>query len=82
MKEAAGGAVEGAAEGVAEGVAQAASQYGEPLSEALGIYTWFAANILSSSPLLACRYEFQRVSSTHNGKNRRPFCPLRLCGGP
>ncbi len=42
-----------AAEGAAEGAAQAASQYGEPLIEALGIYTWFAENILSASPLLA-----------------------------
>lgn len=37
----------------AEGAAEAASQYGEPLIEALGIYTWFAENILSASPLLA-----------------------------
>ncbi len=42
-----------AADGAAEGAAQAASQYGEPLIEALGIYTWFAENILSASPLLA-----------------------------
>ncbi len=42
-----------AAEGAAEGAAQAASEYGEPLIEALGIYTWFADNILSASPLLA-----------------------------
>ena len=32
---------------------EGASQYGEPLIEALGIYTWFAENILSASPLLA-----------------------------
>lgn len=43
----------GAAEGAAEGAVQAASEYGEPLIEALGIYTWFAENILSASPLLA-----------------------------
>ena len=42
-----------AAGGAAEGAAQAASEYGEPLIEALGIYTWFADNILSASPLLA-----------------------------
>jgi len=33
--------------------AAAASEYGEPLIEALGIYTWFAETILSASPLLA-----------------------------
>lgn len=42
-----------AAEGGAEGAAEAASEYGEPLIEALDIYTWFAENILSASPLLA-----------------------------
>ncbi len=53
------GAAEGAADAAssaspaAEGAAQAASEYGEPLIEALGIYTWFAENILSASPLLA-----------------------------
>ena len=33
--------------------AAAASEYGEPLIEALGIYTWFAETVLSASPLLA-----------------------------
>jgi NADH dehydrogenase len=33
--------------------AGAASEYGEALIEALGVYTWFAENILSASPLLA-----------------------------
>ena len=34
-------------------VAQTASEYGEPLIEALGIYTWFAENVLSAVPTLA-----------------------------
>jgi len=33
--------------------AQAAAEYGEPLIEALGIYTWFAENVLSAAPTLA-----------------------------
>ncbi|MCF7913920.1 MAG: NAD(P)/FAD-dependent oxidoreductase [Spirochaetaceae bacterium] len=37
----------------AEGAAEGAAEYGEPLMEALGIYTWFAENVLSASPLLA-----------------------------
>jgi len=32
---------------------EAATEYGEPLIEALGIYTWFAETVLSASPLLA-----------------------------
>ena len=32
--------------------ADTASQYGEPLIEALGIYTWFAENVLSAVPTL------------------------------
>ncbi len=43
---------ESGGEAVAE-VAQAASEYGEPLIEALGIYTWFAENILSAVPTIA-----------------------------
>ncbi|MDZ7793952.1 MAG: NAD(P)/FAD-dependent oxidoreductase [Spirochaetia bacterium] len=46
----AGSAATGAA---AEGAAEGAAEYGEPLMEALGIYTWFAENVLSASPLLA-----------------------------
>jgi len=42
-----------ASEAAAEGAAEAASQYGEPLIEALGVYTWFAETVLSASPLLA-----------------------------
>ncbi len=42
-----------ATEAAAEGAAEAASQYGEPLIEALGVYTWFAETVLSASPLLA-----------------------------
>lgn len=49
---AAGSAASPAAEGAAEGAA-AASEYGEPLIEALGIYNWFAENILGASPLIA-----------------------------
>ncbi|MFP4534670.1 MAG: FAD-dependent oxidoreductase [Spirochaetaceae bacterium] len=47
-----GGSASTPAEG-AEGASEAASEYGEPLIEALGIYEWFAENILSASPLLA-----------------------------
>jgi NADH dehydrogenase len=43
---------EGGGEAAADG-AEAASEYGEPLIEALGIWTWFAENILSASPGLA-----------------------------
>jgi len=46
----AGSAATGAA---AEGAAEGAAEYGEPLMEALGVYTWFAENVLSASPLLA-----------------------------
>ena len=42
-----------AATPAAEEGAAAASEYGEPLIEALGIYEWFAENILSASPLFA-----------------------------
>lgn len=42
-----------ATEAASEGAAEAASQYGEPLMEALGVYTWFAETVLSVSPLLA-----------------------------
>jgi NADH dehydrogenase len=42
-----------AASPAAEGGAEAASEYGEPLIEALGIYNWFAENILGASPLIA-----------------------------
>ncbi len=42
-----------AASPAAEGAAQAASEYGEPLIEALGIWTWFAETVLSASPALA-----------------------------
>lgn len=37
----------------AEEGAAAVSEYGEPIIEALGIYTWFAETVISSSPLLA-----------------------------
>jgi NADH dehydrogenase len=33
--------------------AATAAEYGEPLIEALGIYTWFAENVLSAAPTLA-----------------------------
>ncbi|MFW5685637.1 MAG: FAD-dependent oxidoreductase, partial [Spirochaetota bacterium] len=46
--DAASAATPAAGEGAA-----AASEYGEPLIEALGIYTWFAETVLSASPLLA-----------------------------
>jgi NADH dehydrogenase len=46
--DAAAAATPAAGEGAA-----AASEYGEPLIEALGIYTWFAETVLSASPLLA-----------------------------
>jgi len=42
-----------AATGAVGAAAESASEYGEPLLEALGIYTWFAETILSASPLLA-----------------------------
>jgi NADH:ubiquinone reductase (H+-translocating) len=42
-----------AATGAWENGAAAASEYGEPLIEALGIYTWFAETVLSASPTLA-----------------------------
>jgi NADH:ubiquinone reductase (H+-translocating) len=32
---------------------EAAAEYGEPLIEALGIYTWFAESVLSAAPWLA-----------------------------
>ncbi|MFW5728855.1 MAG: NAD(P)/FAD-dependent oxidoreductase, partial [Spirochaetota bacterium] len=48
-----GSAASPAAEGAAEGAAEAASEYGEPLIEALGIWTWFAESVLSESPALA-----------------------------
>lgn len=35
------------------GAAAAASEYGEPLIEALGVYTWFAETVLSASPAIA-----------------------------
>lgn len=44
---------ESGGEAAAEGAAQAASEYGEPLIEALGIWTWFAETVLSASPALA-----------------------------
>ncbi|HUX11754.1 MAG TPA: FAD-dependent oxidoreductase [Spirochaetia bacterium] len=50
---AATGAVAQAATGAAQHVAAAASQYGQPLSGPWGIYTWFAQNVLSASPLLS-----------------------------
>ena len=43
---------EGGGEAAAEGAA-AAADYGEPLIEALGIYTWFAENVLSNVPTIA-----------------------------
>lgn len=42
-----------AATAAAGEAAEAASEYGEPLIEALGIYTWFAETVLSASPALA-----------------------------
>lgn len=42
-----------AAEGAGEAAADTAAAYGEPLIEALGIYTWFAESVLSASPALA-----------------------------
>lgn len=53
---AATGAVTGAvhaAAGAAQHVAAASSQYGDALTGPWGIYTWFAHNVLSASPLLA-----------------------------
>jgi NADH:ubiquinone reductase (H+-translocating) len=47
---------EGGAEAAGEAAGQAAqtaSEYGEPLIEALGIWTWFAESVLSASPALA-----------------------------
>lgn len=44
---------EGGGEGAAEAAGQAATDYGEPLIEALGIWTWFAENVLSAAPALA-----------------------------
>ncbi|MFW6261474.1 MAG: FAD-dependent oxidoreductase [Spirochaetota bacterium] len=44
---------ESAATPAAEEGAAAAAEYGEPLIEALDIYTWFAETVLSASPLLA-----------------------------
>lgn len=40
-------------EGGGEAAAGAAAEYGEPLIEALGVYTWFAENVLSAAPTLA-----------------------------
>ena len=43
---------EGGGEALAAGV-ETVSEYGDPLIEALGIYTWFAENVLSAVPVLA-----------------------------
>jgi NADH dehydrogenase len=44
---------ESAASPAAEGGGEAAAEYGDALIEALGIYNWFAENILGASPALA-----------------------------
>ncbi len=49
---AAGNAADAVA-GASAAAAETAVEYGKPLMEALGIYTWFAENILSISPTFA-----------------------------
>lgn len=50
---AASGAVADATSAASDAVAEAAVEYGQPLIEALGIYTWFAEHVLSAAPTLA-----------------------------
>ncbi|MFW5643167.1 MAG: FAD-dependent oxidoreductase [Alkalispirochaeta sp.] len=56
LEDATSGATDAAAaatEAGGEAAGQAAAEYGEPLIEALDIYTWFAENVLSAAPTLA-----------------------------
>ncbi len=50
---AASGVVADAVAGGAASAADSAAVYAEPIMQALGVYTWFAQTVLSSSPLLA-----------------------------